>query len=93
MKTITAQHSDDRKILQRVTPLAVRLAEDTDWVQPSYYGGSKEQGFGVTILYEGTDYEILVETVCWMLGRGVTPHDHKTRGVVVGLACMETNIN
>jgi hypothetical protein len=30
LKTITAQHSDDREILRRVTPLAARLAEDTD---------------------------------------------------------------
>jgi predicted metal-dependent enzyme (double-stranded beta helix superfamily) len=62
-------------------------------VQPSYYGGSKEQGFGVTILYEGTDYEILVETVCWLPGRGVTPNGHENWGVVVGLDGMETNIN
>ena len=68
LKTITAQHFDDREILRRVTPLAARLAEDTD-------------------------YEILVETVCWLPGRGVTPNDHENWGVVVGLDGMETNIN
>ena len=44
-------------------------------------------------MYEGTDYEILVETVCWLPGRGVTPNDHENWGVVVGLDGMETNIN
>jgi predicted metal-dependent enzyme (double-stranded beta helix superfamily) len=93
LKAITAEHTDEREVLRRVTPLAARLAEDTGWVQPGYYGGSEEQGFGVTILYEGADSEILVETVCWLPGRGVTPHDHKTWGVVVGLDGVETNTN
>jgi predicted metal-dependent enzyme (double-stranded beta helix superfamily) len=44
-------------------------------------------------LHEGADYEFLVETVFRLPGRGVTPHDHKTWSVVVGLDGMETNTN
>ena len=93
LKSITDVETDDRAILKQVTPLAVRLAEDTSWVKPDYYSGSEEQGFGVTILHEGDDYELLGETVCWLPGRGVTPHDHQTWGVVVGLDGAEKNVN
>ena len=44
-------------------------------------------------MHEGADYEFLVETVFRLPGRGVTPHDHKTWSVVVGLDGMETNTN
>ena len=93
LKAITAAESDDRAILSQVTPLAAKLSADKSWVTPACYEAGEEQGFGVTVLHEGENFDLLVETVCWLPGRGVTPHDHQTWGVVVGLDGVETNVN
>ncbi|MGY8959356.1 MAG: hypothetical protein ACKVKG_07470, partial [Alphaproteobacteria bacterium] len=66
LKSITAAETDDRVILSQVTPLAARLAEDKNWVTPACYDAGEAQGFGVTVLHEGEDFDLLVETVCWL---------------------------
>jgi predicted metal-dependent enzyme (double-stranded beta helix superfamily) len=93
LQSVTTSEIDNPAILQRVTPLILKFAADPSWVEPSHYSGNEEQGFGISILHEGDDFELLVETVCWLPGRGVTPHDHRTWGVVVGLDGIETNVN
>ncbi|MEK9722386.1 MAG: cysteine dioxygenase family protein [Rhodospirillaceae bacterium] len=39
------------------------------------------------------DDTIVVQTVAWLPGRGVAPHDHQTWGVVVGIEGAERNVN
>jgi len=93
LRDITAATGDKREIIQKVRPLARRLAEDTSWVRPSFYDCSEEQGFGINVLHEEPDYSLLVEAIAWLPGRGVMPHDHQTWGVVVGLDGDEKNMN
>lgn len=93
LKSIAAQHHDDREIVKRVMPLAERMAVDKGWVKADFYEGDDEQGFGVTVLHEEPDHTLLIETIAWLPGRGVKPHDHQTWGVVVGLDGREKNIN
>jgi predicted metal-dependent enzyme (double-stranded beta helix superfamily) len=92
LRGIAAAAADEREIIQKVTPLARRLAEDTGWVQRSFYDCDEEQGFGISILHEEPD-TLLVEAIAWLPGRGVMPHDHQTWGVVVGLDGDEKNVN
>lgn len=93
LRDIAAATTDERAIIQKVRPLARRLAEDTGWVEPSFYECDEDQGFGITILHEEPDYSLLVEAIAWLPGRGVMPHDHQTWGVVVGLDGDEKNVN
>ncbi len=92
LRGITAASTDEREIIQKVTPLARRLAEDISWVKPSFYECNEEQGFGISILHE-EPHALLVEAIAWLPGRGVAPHNHKTWGVVVGLDGDEKNVN
>ncbi len=92
LKEITAATDDKREIIQKIRPLARKLAEDTSWVQPSFYDCDEDQGFGISILHEEPD-ALLVEAIAWLPGRGVMPHDHQTWGVVVGLDGDEKNVN
>jgi len=93
LKTITAEEADPASVIERVKPLAAAMAEDTSWVKPEYYEADADQGFGITILNDGPNHELLVEVICWLPGLGVAPHDHQTWGVVVGIDGTEVNVD
>ena len=93
LKGVMAAPGEPAEIAARVAALAQPLAEDTSWIEPRCFDGNEEQGFAVTILHEEPDHTLLVETVCWLPGRGVAPPDHQTWGVVIGLEGTERNVN
>lgn len=90
VKAVQAQHTDGREILKRVAPLARKIAAEKGWVNDSHYRCDEAQGIGITVLHEEPE-NLLVETVCWLPGRGVLPHDHQTWGCVVGIDGAERN--
>lgn len=93
LKRALAGIDDPAEAAACVAPLLAPLAKDTSWIEPRLLAGDESQGFGVTILHEEPDPGLLVETVCWLPGRGVAPHDHQTWGVVMGLEGAERNID
>jgi predicted metal-dependent enzyme (double-stranded beta helix superfamily) len=93
LKTATAGLSDPAAVLERVAPIAAKMADDTSWVKPAYYQCDEDQGFGISLLYEEPENTLLVEAISWLPGRGVAPHDHQTWGVVVGIDGVEVNVD
>ena len=92
LRTITAETDDPQRIIERVRPLAQRMAECGDsWLKSEYYDFDEEQGVGLTVLHEEADHTLAVFAVCWGPGRGVPPHDHGTWAVVAGVDGKETN--
>ena len=91
VKAVQVAHTDTKEILQRVAPLAKKIADTKDWVNDSHYRVEESQGIGITIIHEEPE-DLLIETVCWSPGGGVLPHDHKTWGCVVGIDGAEKNI-
>lgn len=92
IKEVLARTTDPAVITQSVAALAKPLAADLNWLQPRCYQADEAQGIGIAVLHEEPDHTLLVETVCWLPGRGVAPHDHQTWGVVVGLEGEECNV-
>lgn len=78
-------------MLDEVARLARPLVEDQRWIEPACFDVDEDQGIGIRVFHEGPDSGLLVQTVCWLPGRGVKPHDHQTWGVVVGLSGLEKN--
>lgn len=93
IKSATAGIDDPATIIERIAPLAQKMAADTSWVRPEYYDCDDAQGFGINILHQGPDNTLLVEAIAWLPGRGVAPHDHQTWGVVVGIDGVEVNVD
>jgi len=93
MKDAVAGTDDPAMIVAAVAPVAKRLATETSWLKPEYFDCDEGQGMGITVLNEEDDHTIFVETVAWLPGRGVAPHDHQTWGVVVGIEGVEVNVN
>ncbi|MEC9184838.1 MAG: cysteine dioxygenase family protein [Pseudomonadota bacterium] len=91
VKAVQAAHTDPKDILQRVAPLAQKIADAKDWVNDSHYRVEESQGIGITVIHEEPE-DLLVETVCWSPGGGVLPHDHQTWGCVVGIDGAEKNV-
>ena len=93
MKRSVAKSQDPKEIIATLVPKATNLAKDKSWLKPEYYKCDLKQGMGITVLNEEPDHSIFVETVAWLPGRGVAPHDHQTWGLVVGIDGAEINVN
>jgi len=94
LRRITDETSDDKEIIRQVTPLAKKMALSPDgWVLPKYYECDAEQGFGVHLLHEEPNHDLVIFAVSWLPDRGTPPHDHGTWAVVAGVDGDETNIN
>ena len=93
VRRIVAGTDDPAQVVGAVEPLMRAMAADTSWVRPEFYEAGAEMGVGIVVLHEEPADGFLVETICWMPGRGVAPHDHQTWGIVVGLDGRETNVD
>ena len=91
LRSITAGTADPRRIVERVAPLARALALSKAWIEARHYEGDAEQGFGAHLLHEEDDHTLAVMAAAWLPGRSVTPHNHGTWAVVVGVDGLERN--
>ena len=91
LRQITNEDTEESSILQKVTPLAQTFAVDTSWRDEKYYETDEEQGFGLHLLHEEPDHTLAVFAISWLPGKGVTPHNHRTWSVVVGVDGTEEN--
>jgi predicted metal-dependent enzyme (double-stranded beta helix superfamily) len=89
LRRIAADESDPRRIVERVRPLAAKLAATRGWMRDAYRECDAAQGFGVHLLHEEPDHSLAVFVICWQPDRGTLPHNHKTWAVVVGLEGSE----
>jgi predicted metal-dependent enzyme (double-stranded beta helix superfamily) len=92
LRRARAEGGDEKAMLRRVRPLALRLAAEKDcWLTPGMCRPDPEQGFGVHILHEEADHALTVFVATWLPGRGAPPHDHGTWAVVAGIEGVERN--
>jgi predicted metal-dependent enzyme (double-stranded beta helix superfamily) len=92
LRSITAATTEEREILQRVAPLAERLATSPELLDERPASSITEQGFSFSLLHEETDHSLAVAVLSWLPSGATLPHNHGTWGVVVGLAGAERNI-
>ena len=85
LRKITREETDDKKIVQRVAPLAQKFVAPPGFIKDEYYKCDDEQGFGYHMLHEDEDHSNAVFVLAWLPDRGTPPHNHKTWGVVVGI--------
>ena len=85
LRRITREETDDKKILQRVAPLAQKLATLPSLIKDEFYHCNEEQGFSFHLLHEDEDHSNAVFVLAWLPNRGTLAHNHKTWGVVVGV--------
>ncbi len=90
VKAVQQQNETPEAVTAAVAGLIGRMLDDTGWVEERFYRCDEEQGFGISVLHEEPE-ALLIEMICWLPGRGVTPHDHQTWGVVLGLDGAEHN--
>jgi predicted metal-dependent enzyme (double-stranded beta helix superfamily) len=88
---ITNSTADERSIISRVSPLAIRAAADPDWRTEEMFLADEELGFGSTLLHAESDNSLFIVVDSWLPGRGVRPHDHGTWAVVVSVTGPEKN--
>ena len=63
LRLITQSQKDDSAIIEKVIPLAKRLASQTDWSSDSFRSCDDSQGFGITILNEDEDNALMVNNL------------------------------
>ena len=92
LKGIATGNNDQKEILQRVQPLAQKLAASDDLRSRIRKECDSVQGFGFQLLHEESDNTLAVAVLSWLPGRSTPPHDHGTWGVVVGVEGDEVNV-
>lgn len=89
---ITREETDERRIVERLEPLARKFAANPELRKDTYTASNREQGFSLHLLHEEDDHSNAVFLFGWLPGRGTPAHNHKTWGVVVGIRGEETEI-
>ena len=84
LRSITHDETDDKKIIQRVSPLAQKFAASPGLIKDEYYQCDQEQGFSLHLLHEDEDHSNAVFVIAWLPDRGTLAHNHMTWGIVVG---------
>jgi predicted metal-dependent enzyme (double-stranded beta helix superfamily) len=92
LRAVAAQHADLATLVERIRPLARRLALSRGWLEPRHCVPDETQGFGIHVLHEKPDHSVFVFVAAWLPGRGVAPHNHGTWAVVAGVDGEERNI-
>jgi predicted metal-dependent enzyme (double-stranded beta helix superfamily) len=92
LRSIVGQETDQQNIVERVRPLAMKLAGTPDWVKEEFWKCNEEQGFGVHLLHEEENHDIAVFAISWLPDRGTLAHNHKTWAVVVGMHGQEQEV-
>ncbi len=93
LRVITTQTQNEQSVIERVAPLAQRLALAKDeWLEAQHYTCDEEQGFRVHLLHEEPDHTLAVFAISWLPHRGAPPHNHGTWAVVAGVDGPEKNI-
>ena len=92
LRVAASQPGDEAAVVERVKPLAGRLARSPSWVRPEYYDCDPEQGFGVRVLHEEADHSLWLVVASWLPHRGAPPHNHGTWAVIAGVDGEEKNI-
>ncbi len=85
LRRITREETDDKKILERIAPLAQKFAMTPSLIKDEFYHCNDEQGFSFHLLHEDEDHSNAVFVLAWLPDRGTLAHNHKTWGVVVGI--------
>ena len=91
LRRITTATFDESAIFDQLGPLAQRLAASDGWIEERFYQPDEEAGFSAFLLHEEEDHSLAVLAVSWVPGMGITPHDHGTWAVVVGVDGIERN--
>jgi predicted metal-dependent enzyme (double-stranded beta helix superfamily) len=92
LRSITMAVTEECEILQKVAPLAERLAANPELLDEPPATSIAEQGFSFNLLHEEVDHSLAVAVLRWLPSGATLPHNHGTWGVVVGLAGAERNI-
>lgn len=92
LRAVALASVGEAAMVERIKPLAERLARSRAWVRPEYYVCDSEQGFGVHVLHEEPDHSLWVIAAAWLPHRGAPPHNHGTWAVVAGIDGEERNI-
>lgn len=92
IRTIVADETDERSVMERIKPLALRLAADKSWFKDDYRRIDEAQGFGAHLLHEEENHDLAVFVFAWGPGLGVGAHNHKTWAVVAGIEGQEHEV-
>ena len=92
LRAIVAEESEESAVVERVKPLAQRLAARPDWGDSGEIRYNEEQGFGIRLLHQEENHDLAVFLFSWLPDRGTLPHNHKTWAVVVGIDGEEEEV-
>ena len=89
LRAIVGEEAHENKIVERVRPLAKKLASTSGWIKDDFWKCDAQQGFGVHLLHEEDNHDLAVFAISWLPDRGTLAHNHRTWAVVAGIHGQE----
>lgn len=91
LRVITRENDDEKVVMEKVKPLAKKVAMDKRWVRPEFYEIEPGSYFRSNLLHVEDDHSLFIVAVSWIQHQGAPAHDHGTWAVVVGVDGPEQN--
>lgn len=91
LRQLNVLKHDDHYNIEKVSAVLRHWVKKTDWLEDRFYVVDAVNGFTSWLIFEEPDHSLAVNLVAWEPGREITPHDHKTWGVVGCLVGVEEN--
>jgi len=91
LREITQEHDDEKSIMEKIKPLAKKVAMEKSWLRPEFYDIEPGNCFRSNLLHVEDDQSLFIVAVSWLQNEGAPAHDHGTWAVVVGVDGPEQN--
>ncbi|CEG57553.1 cysteine dioxygenase family protein [Legionella fallonii] len=91
LQALDIKQYDDNTNIARVSALVAQWVKRQDWLEEKYFYVDPKAGFSSWLIHEEEDHSLAVNLVAWEPGREITPHEHKTWGVVGSVVGVEKN--
>ncbi|HHF7366432.1 TPA: cupin [Legionella bozemanae] len=91
LRQLNILEHDNHDNMKKVSLILRKWIKKTDWLEEHFYAVDPVNGFTSWLIFEEPDHSLAVNLVAWEPGREITPHDHKTWGVVGCVTGVEKN--
>ncbi|HHF7375683.1 cysteine dioxygenase family protein [Legionella bozemanae] len=91
LRQLNILEHDNHDNMKKVSLILRKWVKKTDWLEEHFYAVDPVNGFTSWLIFEEPDHSLAVNLVAWEPGREITPHDHKTWGVVGCVTGVEKN--
>nr|HAT8715092.1 cupin [Legionella jordanis] len=91
LRALKIFEQDSASNVAQVSKILKPWVSTDEWLEEQYLSVDLDKGYTSWLLHEEADHSLAVNLLAWQPSREITPHDHKTWGVVGCVRGIEEN--